>query len=78
MCIRDSLIALEVRRHVDHQRILILDDAVDVYKRQGILIPAAGDGNAAFGKIDVCEGIVGIRERQAVVCLLYTSQTQSR
>ena len=33
------------------------------------LMPAAGDGNAAFGKIDVCEGIVGIRERQAVVVL---------
>ena len=36
---------------------------------EGILIPAAGDGNAAFGKIDVCEGIVGIRERQAVVVI---------
>ncbi len=39
---------------------------------EGILIPAAGDGNAAGGKIDVCQGIVGIRERQAVVviCLI--------
>ena len=36
---------------------------------EGVLISAAGDGNAAFGEVDVGEGIVGIGQRDAVVVI---------
>ena len=37
---------------------------------EGVLISAAGDGNAAFGEVDVGEGIVGIGQRNAVLILI--------
>ena len=36
---------------------------------EGILIPAAGDGNAAGREIDIGESIVGVRQRNAVVVI---------
>ena len=43
-----------------------------VLAREGILISAAGDGNAAGREIDIGESVVGVRQRNAVVviCLI--------